>query len=269
MRSISLGTLFGIILGFGLFIAAIFFSTDNYAMFFSFSSLLMVVGGTFAAAMISFRGRYVIQTLKDLAGILIPQNIDPSTLYRECEMVIQWGKIIQSDGLRELENHIEQQNIDDPFLKYASDLLVTEYEIDEYRVMLNDAVETTFERNMVQSYILKTMGSYSPAFGMIGTLVGLIIMLDNMGADPSQIGQGLALALITTLYGVLLAKLVFQPAAEKIKEKQEIKRFRNIMIMEGMLLLADRQGSAAIQDRMNSFLDPDYHFQVVQKESYL
>lgn len=257
----------GILLGFGLFFLAIIFSTDNYAMFFSLSSLLMVVGGTFAAAMISFRGRYVIQALEDLKNILIPQQIDPQTLYKECKMVIEWGKIIQADGLRELENHIDKQQITDPFLEYATTLLVTDYDPTEMRTMLNDAVETNFERNMVQSYILNTMSTYAPAFGMIGTLVGMIIMLDKMGSDPTQIGEGLALALLTTLYGVLISKLIFKPASEKVKEKQEVLRFRNIMIMEGMLLLADRQGSAAIQDRMNSFLDPDYHFTVVKKES--
>ena len=266
MQSISVGTLLGIILGFGLFFLAIILNTDNYGMFFSLSSLFMVVGGTFAASMISFRGRYVINALKDLIRIIIPQNIDPESLYKECKMVIGWGKVISKDGLRGLEEKLEGVEINDTFLKYATDLLVTDYSNEELRTMLNDAVETNFERSMIPSYIMKTMASYAPAFGMIGTLVGLIIMLDQMGADPSQLGQGIALALLTTLYGVLIGKLVFKPASEKIKEKQEILRFRNLMIMEGIIMLADRQSSGAIQDRMNSFLEPKYHFEVVPKE---
>ena len=265
MRNISLGTLAGIILGFGLFFMAIFLSTDNYAMFFSISSLLMVAGGTFAASMISFRGRYVMHALRDLINILIPQQIDPGTLYEECRMVIRWGQIIQQKGLRDLENHLEDQSIPDPFLRYGTELLVTDYSLEDLRRMLSDAIETMFERNMVQSYILKTMAGYAPAFGMIGTLVGLIIMLDSMGGDPTQIGEGLALALLTTLYGVLLGQLILKPASEKVKEKQEVLRFRNVMVMEGLLLLAQRESSATIQDRMNSFLDPDYHFKVVGK----
>lgn len=264
MRSISLFTLAGILLGFGLFLTAIFVSTDNYLMFFSISGFLMVVGGTLAAGMISFRGRYVTRALKDMAGIIIPQNINPQSLYAEVAMIIKWGISSQKGGIREMEESIEKTNIDDPFLKYGTDLLLSDYKSDELRVMMTDALETTFERNMVPSYVLRTMGNYAPAFGMIGTLIGMIIMLDNIGSDPTQIGQGLALALVTTLYGLLLSQLVFKPAAEKVKEKHEIMRFRNVMIMEGLIMLGENHFSTAIQDRLNSFLDPQFHFNIAE-----
>lgn len=79
----------------------------------------------------------------------------------------------------------------------------------------------------------------APAFGMVGTLIGLIIMLDNMGNDPCQIGAGLAVALVTTLYGIMLARLVFAPAAALLQQREEIFRFRNYMIVEGLSMLAD------------------------------
>ena len=101
-----------------------------------------------------------------------------------------------------------------------------------------------------------------PAFGMIGTLVGLIIMLQQMGEDPTQLGVGLALALITTLYGVLFARLVFIPAASKIQQREEIVRFRNYLVAEGLSLLAERRSPRYIQDKMNSYLDPAIHFSI-------
>ena len=106
------------------------------------------------------------------------------------------------------------------------------------------------------------MGAAAPAFGMIGTLVGLIIMLDGMGGDPSQLGAGLAVALLTTLYGVLFARLIFMPAASKIMQREQIVRFRNFLVAEGLALLADRKSPRYIQDKMNSYLDPAIHFNI-------
>lgn len=267
MQSVSVVTIAGILLGFGLFLAAIFFSTDNYLMFFSVSGLLMVIGGTLAAGMISFQGRFVVKSLKEMAAIIIPQNINPQSLYREVEMIIRWGVEGQKGGIREMEKAIESTSISDSFLNYGTRLLLSDYKAEELRMMLTDALETAFERDMIPAYILRTMGNYAPAFGMIGTLVGMIIMLDTIGTDPSQIGPGLALALVTTLYGLLLSQLVFKPAAEKVKEKHEIMRYRNVMIMEGLIMLRNQEFSTAIQDRLNSFLNPEFHFSIAEHKT--
>ena len=99
------------------------------------------------------------------------------------------------------------------FTKYGLGLLSSGYKGEELRELLFEFTETMYDRAQVQVGVLKTMASFAPAFGMIGTLVGLIIMLDNLKADAGQLGQGLALALITTLYGVITANLIFKPAA--------------------------------------------------------
>lgn len=266
MRSISVVALLGVILGFGLFILAVVLNTDNIAMFFSLSSFLMVIGGTFASAMISFRGNYVMKALQELGQVIIPLNINPETLYTDVAKIIQWAKIAQRDSIRDLETELEKIPEEESFLCFGAKVLLSNYESQDLRAMLIDAIETRFERNMVGHHILRTMGAYAPAFGMIGTLIGLIIMLDNLGADPGQIGKGMALALLTTLYGVLFAQLVFKPGAEKIKEKQEILRYRDYMIMEGLIMLNDKMGPVAVQDRLNSFLDSQYHFDLISEK---
>ena len=141
-------------------------------------------------------------------------------------------------------------------------MVVSGYTGDEVREILTNTIETTYGRNTVQVNILNAMAAASPAFGMIGTLVGLIIMLDGMGGDPSQLGAGLAVALLTTLYGVIFARLVFMPAATKIMQREQIVRFRNFLVAEGLALLADRKSPRFIQDKMNSFLDPAIHFNI-------
>jgi len=266
MKNIAVETLVGIILGFGLFFVSIAASTDNFLMFLNWPSLLMVVGGTLAATMISFRGQYVIDALKELIEIFTPQNINTKTLYKEVEKIINMARLLKQKGMVELESELSRQNITDPFVKYGGELLVTGYKGDELRKMLSNFVETSFERSMVKSHILRTMASFAPGFGMLGTVIGLIIMLDKMGSDPSALGKGLAFALITTLYGVILAQLLLRPAAEKVKQKQEILRFRNLLISEGFVLLGENRDSILIQDMLNSFLDPEAHFSVIKKD---
>jgi len=263
MKFLSLGTLVGIIAGFGLCVYAVVSSTDNYLMFLSPASLMMVVGGTFAASMIAYQERYVGKALKDMLSILIHKPINPKTLFADVGNVIEWSKIIRTKGINGIEEETEAMgdNID-PFTKFGTDLLITGYKGHEMRQLLTDFMDSMFERSMIQPQILQTMSAFAPAFGMIGTLVGLIIMLDNMGGDPSALGKGLSIALLTTLYGVLLAQLIFKPSYYKLKQKHEIIRFRNNLLLEGFVMLAAKTDSVTIQDKLNSFLDPHMHYSI-------
>ena len=101
------------------------------------------------------------------------------------------------------------------------------------------------------------MAATAPAFGMIGTLVGLVLMLSTMSGDPSSIGKGLAVALLTTLYGVLAARLIFQPAGTKVLHREEIVRMRNYILLELFVMLSEERRPRYIRDRLRSFLDPD------------
>ena len=149
----------------------------------------------------------------------------------------------------------------DPFLVFGVELLITGYDGQEVRDTLQNVTDNTYERNMVQVNILRSMGGTAPAFGMIG----MIVMLDTMGSDPSALGEGLGVALNTTLYGVLLARLIFVPVANKLQQRQEILRFRHDLVVEGMALLAEKRSPRFILDRVNSFLDPTNRFNVDQQ----
>ena len=161
---------------------------------------------------------------------------------------------------------LNQQRIKTIFLNYGIDLVITGYTADEVREMLQAAAGEMFGRAMINADILKNMSSVAPAFGMIGTLIGLIIMLQNIGGDPAGLGTGLAVALLTTLYGVLFARLVFAPAASKAAQKAGIMRFRNFLICEGLALLAEHRSPRFIQDKMNSYLDPEIHYSIDKKD---
>lgn len=164
-----------------------------------------------------------------------------------------------------LEKEIKGAKNQDHFLNYGIELVISGYSGDEVRSMLGNAANGAFSRAMVQADILKNMAAAAPAFGMIGTLVGLIVMLQSLTSNPDGIGDGLAVAMLTTLYGVLIARLVFLPAASKIAQKEGIMRFRNFLITEGFGMLADTKSPRYIQDKMNSYLDPAIHYNIDQK----
>ncbi|MBL7935274.1 MAG: MotA/TolQ/ExbB proton channel family protein [Bacteroidia bacterium] len=267
MNSLSKDTLVGISLGIALFVYSIVSSTNNYLMFLHLPSLLMVLGGTIAATFISFKFEDVKFALKEFAGIFAPQKINPETLYKEVKNIIAWARIIKLEGLQGLEKELARVKISDPFIKYGGELIITGYRGDELRKMLTNFTETTYERNIIGSYVLKKMADFAPGFGMLGTVIGLIIMLDQLEGDPKGLGQGLAFALITTLYGVFIANLFFKPAAEKAKQKQETLRLRNLLVTEGFVLLGENKDSILIQDMLNSFMDSSYHFSVSNREN--
>lgn len=258
----SFATILGVIIGFGLFVSAVVLKTDNFLVFLDGPSFIMVVGGTFAAAFVSFEARYVVQSLRGLLSILFTTEVTRAILTNEVGRVIRWGYIIQKNGLPGLESDASKVRRYDRFLGFGVDLVTSGYTGQEVREILANTIESTFSRNTTQADILRNMGTTAPAFGMIGTLVGLIIMLDNMGGDPAMLGPGMAVALVTTLYGVLLSRLVLLPAASKVQQREEIVRFRNYLLAEGLALLAERKSPRYIQDRMNSYLDPSIHFNI-------
>lgn len=258
----SFSTILGFLLGIGLFIGSIFLATDDFAVFADLPSAIMVLGGTLAATFIAYEPRYVLLAFKLVKSIIFAQKVGRGVLNAEVGRVIRWGYLLQKGGLPALEADAGKIKKQDKFLGFGVDLVIAGYSGAEVREILANSVETTFQRQTIPAEILRSMGSNAPAFGMIGTLIGLIIMLGKMGSDPSQLGPGMAVALITTLYGVLIPRLFFLPAASKIQQREEIVRFRNYLVAEGLALLADRKSPRYIQDKMNSYLDPALHFDI-------
>jgi chemotaxis protein MotA len=259
----SLNTFIAMLVGFGLFVAAILLSTDNYAVFLSGASVILVLGGTLAATFISYEFRYVVESLKAIVSTFSIHRVGRAGLNIEVGRVIRWAYLVQKDGILSLDAEAKKTpGWDGGFLRFGVELITTGYNGEEVKRILSNTIESTFERNTVRADILSSMARSAPAFGMVGTLIGLVIMLDKMGDDPSQLGAGLAVALITTLYGVILARLVFAPAASKLTQREEIARFRNYLIAEGLAMLADKASPRHIQDRMNSYLDPTIRYDI-------
>jgi chemotaxis protein MotA len=257
----SIGTILGFIAGIGLFVGAVLSETDDFSVFISASSATMVVGGALAASFISYEMRYVILALKGIPKVIGSPVISRNLLKSEVGRVIRWGYAVQKSGLPAIEGDAAKLKKTDPFLSFGIEMVVSGYSGEEIRDILNTTIESSFGRNMVPAKICGKIGGLCPAFGMVGTLVGLVIMLGNL-SDPSSLGPALSIALITTLYGVLFAQLLFTPVSEKMTQREQIVRFRNLLVAEGLVLLAEKKPPRYIQDRMNSFLDPAIHFNI-------
>lgn len=256
----SRGSLFGFVAGWALICATIFLSTNNVGVFMDAASVVVVIGCSYAAMFIAYEAKDVINSIKLFLSIFKTHK-DTSISYKnEVGRIVRWAYIVQKNGLQGLESDAMSSVGDDPFLKYGVELVITGYTGNEVREILKESAFSTYQRACQQIDVLKQLGANAPAFGMVGTLIGLIVMLGAMGGDPASIGAGMAVALITTLYGVIAARIVFLPAAIKTEQREDNSLFRNLLLVESLVLLAERKSPRYIQDKVNAFLDPSQHF---------
>lgn len=262
----SIASVIGATLGFIMILAAIIHGTDNFAGFLSFEGLMIVIGGSLAVAFMSFQANYVVEALKAIGSMFMRATATHENLHKDLIDVIAWARIVKEKGLRGLENEIDSRDaVRDPFIRYGLSMVVSNYNEDEVRSMMETAADATFERDTIPARVLIAMAGHAPAFGMVGTLVGMVIMLGEFSDDMSGIGNGLSISLLATLYGVLAARMVYMPAASKLMQKQEGLRFRNHLITEGMAMLVANKSPRYIQDRLNSFLRPESHYDMDSK----
>lgn len=255
----SFSTLAGILIGFGLCIWAVASSTKEFHIFFHLESFAIVIGGTFATTLVGFRLSDVNRALLGMVKIFTTSPSGPLVLREDIKMMCEWAGMAQR-GLGTVEDDFTKRKNPDHFLKFAVELLMNGYKEHDLRLFLGDFIESSHNRAMIHATILNLMGGHAPAFGMVGTLVGLVIMLSNMGSDPSAIGPAMAMSMLATLYGVMFARLIFMPAASKIQQNLEIEKYRRYMQLEGIALIADKKPPSYIQDRLNSLMNPAFAY---------
>lgn len=259
----SKGTVLAFIAAICVVVGSILAATDKPLAFVDIPSMIIVTGGTFVALFVSYETAHALKALRLMGRAFRSHGDSELSLKGEVGQIVRWAYIIQKNGLQGLENEItDEVRKDNPFLAYGADLVVTGYTGAEIRNILEHMMESQSERNRRETDALKKMGGDAPAFGMLGTLIGLIIMLSNMGGDPSTIGPSMAVALVTTFYGIILARVIFIPLATKISTRNDVTLFKNNLQMEGLVLLAERKSPRYIQDKINSFVDLKEQFSI-------
>ena len=165
----------------------------------------------------------------------------------------QFATIVRKDGILALENNIEEVN--DPFLKRGLEMVVSGLPKEEIQSVLDIEISYIESRHQNGKKILDALAAAAPAFGMIGTLIGLVQMLRELD-DPSKIGLGMATALLTTLYGALMANLVCIPLGGKLEARNTEEMTVRELMLAGMVALVDGQTPRALEDRLIAFISP-------------
>jgi chemotaxis protein MotA len=247
--------------GFGLLLVLgpIALGARGLLILFSLGGLAIVVGGVIAVAFMSFEADDVRKALDAVIQMFRKPPAAHESLRQDLANILRWSDMINSRGERKRNSGIAEEDIDDSFVKYGLNMALSEYAPVDVRDMMETAAEACYERDSRVVDILQAMTSHAPAFGMVGTLLGMVALLGNLSDNISGIAPSLAVAFLSTLYGVLSARMVYMPAAARLRQEIESRRFRHHFISEGMMMLASKKSSMEIQDRLNSFLRPDLH----------
>ncbi len=257
----DVATLGGLLVGAFVLIVGIVISGGIQGLigFISISSVFITLGGTFAATMVS---NPLSRTFGMLKIAMNATRVKPMESGRIIAMIVTFSEKARREGLLALEDDLDE--LEDEFLRKGIQLVVDGTDPEIIRNIMETELNNMLSRHGEGIKIFEDMGLFAPAFGMIGTLIGLILMLANI-EDKSAIGPGMSTALITTLYGAILANLVFIPIANKLTHvnDQEI-LIREIMI-EGTLSIQSGDNPRIVKEKLISFLPPDVRAQVEEE----
>lgn len=238
----------GFILAVGFVLMGIL-TSGSLLTFYDLPSVLIVVGGTFGAMMLSSKGKNIKQFFKLVALIFKENKTDDTKLIDD---FVEYASKARREGLLALEDTV--QSITDEFIKNGLLMIIDGNEPEAIKKVLALKVKATMERHKNNRSIFDTGAALAPAFGMIGTLIGLVNMLKNL-SDPSTIGPQMSVALITTFYGSLLANVLFMPVSKKLKAKTAEEAFQKDMILEALLSLQAGENPTIMRRKLMSYLD--------------
>lgn len=254
----DLTTVIGLIAGMSIILLGIT-QTGSLMSFFSLSSIMIVVGGTSSAVVVNY-------PLNELVGMI---SVVKKTLFTKVQPItetiatlVSFAERARREGILALERHMEE--IEDEFLAKGIQLAVDGTEPELMRNILTTELDYLEKRHASGASIFATAGALAPAFGMIGTLIGLVLMLQTM-SDPSTIGPQMAIALITTFYGALAANLIFLPLTGKLKRRSEEEVLVKEMMIEGILSIQSGDNPRIVEQKLTSFISPKMRRAIVER----
>jgi len=245
----DLATIIGMVVGFGLILSALVLGGAPLA-FVDIPSMLIVVGGVIAVTFIMFPMRTVIGSIQVAIKAF---REDTWNLDAIIDQMVNLSRLARTNGILALED--AEKEISNPFLKKGIQLAVDGNEEDLIRFIMATDVSFTKERHAIGQKVFKQMGAMGPAFGMIGTLIGLVQMLRALD-DPSSIGPAMAVALLTTFYGSLIANLVCLPIANKLEFRSKEEALAKQVVTEGIISIMQGANPKVLKDKLEAFVPP-------------
>jgi len=246
---VDITTLIGILVAFGLVIISIMMGGDG-TWFINYPSIMIVMGGTMGATLLSYPLSEVLSVFKVVKNVFLNRSQAASQLI---PLISGFAKKARQEGILSFESQLK--DIEDPFLVKGIQMAIDGMESSSIEDVMTTEIIYLEERHRLGSEIFTTMGTFSPAVGMLGTIIGLVQMLMQM-EDPSQIGAPMAVALLTTFYGTLLANLFFLPVAGKLKTRSKQEILLKQMVLEGVISIQSGDNHRIVEQKLKAFIAP-------------
>jgi chemotaxis protein MotA len=243
----DIATIIGVLLGFSVVVSAIVVG-GGWQAFVNIPSLAIVVGGMLCATLIHFSLSQFLGIFSVIKKTVFAKISSPTELVQQ---MVNYAAINRRDGALALEQELSK--LDDDFFEKGLQMLIDGQDVETIREIMNLEIDKLRERHSTGKKILEFMGAAAPAFGMIGTLIGLVQMLQNL-SSPEQIGSGMATALLTTFYGAFAANLIFIPLAGKLGIYSQAETNAMEMVVEGICAIADGASPTEIREKMHTFI---------------
>ncbi|MEW4562249.1 motility protein A [Bremerella sp. JC770] len=247
----DIASVVGLLAAIGLILTAILIAPGSSLMaFVDVPSLLVVCGGAIAACMIAFPLKSMLGMPMSIKVVFLNKATDYGALIQQ---IVSLAETARRDGLLALENRINE--VENPFIITGIQMAVDGTRPDAIEDIMRTEMDAVATRHRDAKAVSDQMGRFAPAYGMIGTLLGLIIMLGNM-SDPSSIGSGMAVALLTTLYGAIVSNVFFLPFSEKLGflNKQELLGME--IVIRGIMAIQSGENPRVIEQKLRTFLPP-------------
>lgn len=242
-------TVGGLVMGVTLLIFSIMIAPGaTFSAFVDYPSAAVVIGGAAAATAIAFPLGTLLLLPRVLKKVVSPGQQELAPVIGQ---LVEFSEIARRDGILALENKTDE--IDDPFILLGVQMAVDGTDTEIMEKILRTEIEAVSQRHKTGKSLMDTLGRYAPAFGMIGTLMGLIIMLGNMD-DPEAIGPGMAVALTTTLYGAVISNLLCLPVADKLNFYSKRELESREVILRGILAIQEGDNPRVLQQRLETYL---------------
>lgn len=220
------------------------------SMYFNLPGFFIVLLGTLAAILISYPMAEILQAFKTAFVVLRKEAYSPQ---QGVDEIVAIAKLQMQGQVRELEKALD--NIRSPFLRTGLQMVIDQVPAEDIVEMLQWRIARMQAQEQAIAQVFYSMARYAPAFGMFGTLMGLVSMFAGMGVEQlGNIGEGMAIALLCTLYALLLSNLFFRPIALKLERRTEQRVYIMNMVLEGVLLMKEQRSAAFIKYTLNSFL---------------
>lgn len=245
----DIATLIGIITAFGLVLSSIAMG-GSMGMFVNIPAMMIVIGGTLGATLINYPLPDVLKVSKVVRNAFF---LKPFTSKDLINNFVNLAGTARREGILALETSINEVN--DDFMKKGLQLSVDGLEPLSIKEILDTEIMNIQDRHKLGAEIFTTLGTFAPALGMIGTLIGLVQMLQTM-EDPSTIGPAMAVALLTTFYGSLIANVICLPIAGKLRNRSSEEVMMKDLMSEGILSIAKGDNPRLLEQKLNAFLAP-------------